>query len=476
MKDNGFFELFNDIDSKFIDEAAPNGTGDREETYAEASVPQIAPKRKIYPAILKTAACLAVIGAAAGALIVFGKGAPDSVLSPNSHDLSGGKSAEISNIFDTSAEITDISVITEPPASDLTETPIESLDVTDIVFPALQTPSIQTDNESDTENPDENAEKEAAIKEWNGLEHVTPLDDMSLSEEYSPIIDPNGTDTPYFFLKSGVPNDDVKAISDGEIIHIERNDGTNGYKFRTDNNHVIVKYNDYIYIDYRYVMAKEELKKGDRIAAGQVIGNIDGEINVYRQKDSDEALTESEVSGSSDYKCDHGFYIEIITDYLLEDRVDDIYDRSGLAELYSPLTDSPVTLASTDIIGSVLKEINSHEIQFGASGYEYVDFTGTGMTSTVSERYASVFIPAEYGSEVFALFDGTVTKAEFETYFGYCVRVECDGQTILYTHLSEMKVEAGDKISKDQVVGCAGTTGHAYASGGGYVLYKEGME
>lgn len=89
--------------------------------------------------------------------------------------------------------------------------------------------------------------------------------------------------------------------------------------------------------------------------------------------------------------------------------------------------------------------------------------------SVSSEYYRSVFVLAETGSEVYSLVDGVVVMAEYNGISGYFIEVEtADGRHIRHSHLSEMLAEVGDTVTKDQVIGLAGTTGYASCSGVGY--------
>ena len=87
-----------------------------------------------------------------------------------------------------------------------------------------------------------------------------------------------------------------------------------------------------------------------------------------------------------------------------------------------------------------------------------------------SEKYyRSVFVLAETGNEIYSLVDGTVVMAEYNGISGYFIEVEtADGRHIRHSHLSEMLAEVGDTVTKDQVIGLAGTTGYASCSGVGY--------
>ena len=80
---NGFFEAFGEIDEKYINEAANTGY---EECYAEEIKP-IGVRKRIYPAVIKYAACAAVIGIAVFA-VSSATGFGGISLTPNSSGVS----------------------------------------------------------------------------------------------------------------------------------------------------------------------------------------------------------------------------------------------------------------------------------------------------------------------------------------------------------------------------------------------------
>ena len=94
-----------------------------------------------------------------------------------------------------------------------------------------------------------------------------------------------------------------------------------------------------------------------------------------------------------------------------------------------------------------------------------------------SEKYGSVFVLAETGNEIYSLADGVVVMADWGYGTGWTVEVEtADGQHIRHFHLSEMLAEAGDAVTKGQVIGLAGTTGATTHSGAGYHIITDHTE
>ena len=84
-------------------------------------------------------------------------------------------------------------------------------------------------------------------------------------------------------------------------------------------------------------------------------------------------------------------------------------------------------------------------------------------------KSTSVFVPAETGTEIYSLVEGEVVMAEYYLGLGYTVEVKMDnGSSVKHFHLSEMLAEVGDKVTRGQVIGLAGTTGITFYSGAGY--------
>lgn len=127
-------------------------------------------------------------------------------------------------------------------------------------------------------------------------------------------------------------------------------------------------------------------------------------------------------------------------------------------------------LTDTETILDSLNEALSIE----ASLYYETKDLSNGVQAEVSENCVQIFAEAAEGAEVVSLAAGTVTSAGFAAVWGYSVCVEdADGQVIRYAHLSEIKVEKGDTVDKNQVIGLTGTTGRTFKSGVAYVLEKK---
>lgn len=321
MKDNKFFELFNDIDSKFIHEAEEKVY---EESTAEAVTTQLVPKRKIYPAVLKTAACLAAVGVAAGGFIAIGHGTP-SMLSPNSFGELVPEASDTSDISDT----------TEPPAesssdngdipgdsSDITDAPETSPYNTDISqdttisesAPAAETadPTLKEYGGAETGYLEEETQREAAVKEWNSREFASPVGELPISEGYSANVDWVKVGFKSLFIPVENPNTEVRAVSDGEIVYIGYIDPHNSCS--SGGNVVLIKHNDYVYTDYCGIVENESLKVGDMVTAGQVIGHVDDSIVYFFDSGScADAVGSIDHPGNFDITSKFGFVFELRT-------------------------------------------------------------------------------------------------------------------------------------------------------------------
>lgn len=73
-----------------------------------------------------------------------------------------------------------------------------------------------------------------------------------------------------------------------------------------------------------------------------------------------------------------------------------------------------------------------------------------------------VNIAGASGDEIYAVADGVVTEAAFETACGNVIVVDIgDGVTVKYGHLKEIKVSEGEEIKQGQVIASLGQTGMA---------------
>ena len=122
-----------------------------------------------------------------------------------------------------------------------------------------------------------------------------------------------------------------------------------------------------------------------------------------------------------------------------------------------------------DIILESLLEIKAVADEAGYRSFQ----TKHGLTVITSHsgKFVMFYLPAEKGTEAYALQDGTVLEADISGGLGYSVTVESsDGSRISYNHLDGFAVEAGDTVVKGQLVGYAGSTGMASYSQIGYTL------
>lgn len=132
-----------------------------------------------------------------------------------------------------------------------------------------------------------------------------------------------------------------------------------------------------------------------------------------------------------------------------------------------PQTD--VKPEDTDIILESLLEIKAVADEAGYK--EFQTKHGLTVVTSPSGKYVMFYLPAEKGTEAYALQDGIVLEADYSPGLGYSVTVESgDGSHILYSHLDGFAVEAGDTVVKGQLVGYAGSTGMASYSQIRYAL------
>lgn len=133
--------------------------------------------------------------------------------------------------------------------------------------------------------------------------------------------------------------------------------------------------------------------------------------------------------------------------------------------------DIPETSLTPSDIDVILSGLNKAEdTEWNVENY-YTWYSDNGLLFYVYSKNNRVCtnLPAETGEDAYALEGGTVISAEWNLSRGNSVCVENDeGECIYYSHLSEIAVNAGDKVDKGQLVGYAGSTGMTYYSGIGY--------
>jgi murein DD-endopeptidase MepM/ murein hydrolase activator NlpD len=80
--------------------------------------------------------------------------------------------------------------------------------------------------------------------------------------------------------------------------------------------------------------------------------------------------------------------------------------------------------------------------------------------SGIFKVHTGVDLRTQYGSPVYAIFDGVVTRASSYHGYGHCVDIKHgSGYSSRYGHLSRYSVRCGSKVKKGQVIGYSGSSG-----------------
>ena len=80
------------------------------------------------------------------------------------------------------------------------------------------------------------------------------------------------------------------------------------------------------------------------------------------------------------------------------------------------------------------------------------------------ESHTGLDIAVAKGTEVLAVYDGTVTEVGETLAMGVYMKYKTDDEhTVLYAHLSKTKVKEGEKIKQGQTVALSGDTGRSTA-------------
>ena len=95
-----------------------------------------------------------------------------------------------------------------------------------------------------------------------------------------------------------------------------------------------------------------------------------------------------------------------------------------------------------------------------SSYYGYRKNPNTGN----EEFHRGVDIAVPTGTTVYAAHDGTVTTATYDSYYGNYVVIEKDGYTTKYAHMNNLRVSAGQEVTKGTVIGTTGNTGSSTGS------------
>jgi hypothetical protein len=78
----------------------------------------------------------------------------------------------------------------------------------------------------------------------------------------------------------------------------------------------------------------------------------------------------------------------------------------------------------------------------------------------VRHMHTGVDLKAQYGSPVYAIFDGVVTRASPYDGYGNCIDINhSSGYSSRYAHLSKYAVRSGARVKKGQLIGYTGSSG-----------------
>lgn len=139
---------------------------------------------------------------------------------------------------------------------------------------------------------------------------------------------------------------------------------------------------------------------------------------------------------------------------------------------HAPLDDYeftlPLTPKDTDIILALLNAYEIPDPNDSIKNTQYALDIGVYLEAGYSN--VRTYIQAAKGDAMYALQDGKVIYADWNLSLGRTVWVEnSEGTYIGYFHLNEIAVKEGDTVSKDQLVGYAGSTGAATSTSASYM-------
>lgn len=257
---NDFFEAFNEIDEKYINEAANSGY---EVSYAEEIKP-VGFRKRIYPVAIKYAACAAVIGAAVFA-VSSAAGFGRVGLTPNSPGTADFETEEVYFKAVTLAQSQD-----ETEEAD-TETATAAQEQSETVYTSAGEDMPPEENGLSQEETE--SAREAAQKDWASRTLVSPTD-SELPDYYteytSAFYARKFTGWAGMVLPAPGKGSEVKAISYGEVVYAGFLEA-NMYHAK-DEYFVVIKHNDYVYTGYSGIDPNPSLKAGDTVEAGQCVG------------------------------------------------------------------------------------------------------------------------------------------------------------------------------------------------------------
>ncbi len=155
-------------------------------------------------------------------------------------------------------------------------------------------------------------------------------------------------------------------------------------------------------------------------------------------------LTNNNFAFGQDWMCSFDFEIE---------QTADVMDRSA------------------DFMEEMAGGQRTEEKQYSTGELAFPDWCWPTVSREVSGFYGirgngtysdHVNIAGADGDEIYAVADGVVLEAAFESSFGNFIVVDLgDGVTVRYGYLKEIKVSEGEEIKQGQVIAALGQTGMA---------------
>ncbi len=131
------------------------------------------------------------------------------------------------------------------------------------------------------------------------------------------------------------------------------------------------------------------------------------------------------------------------------------------------------TKKKAELLSSIpaIQPIANKDLKRMASGYGY----RIHPIYKTQKMHTGMDFTAPAGTEIYATGDGVVSKAGFERGYGNCVTISHGfGYTTLYGHMSRIKVRAGQRVKRGEVIGFVGNTGVSMAPHLHYEVHKNG--
>lgn len=75
--------------------------------------------------------------------------------------------------------------------------------------------------------------------------------------------------------------------------------------------------------------------------------------------------------------------------------------------------------------------------------------------------HTGVDFSCKEGTEIIAVADGKIEPANWGKSYGIQAVQKVEGGWVIYAHLSQLAVKAGDKVTKGQLIGKSGNTGNS---------------